>query len=164
MSEEISPKEAIGFILEHATAMLKRDKFHIPILFIFGKRGYTLIVIEADLGDSKMKREAMTKAGMETAHLLPYCIAFISEAWMARKFPPEGKEVHDMEDKEECLAIAANSISTEEEASAFIPFSRVGEEIILGETEFAEHAEAYLLDNYWRGVQTEIQRHLEGKK
>jgi len=164
MNEEVSPKEAIDFILEYSTVILKRDKYHIPILFVFGKAGYTLIAIETDLGDCKTKQEAMTKAGMETVYLLPYCIAFVSEVWMTNQFPPEGKEVHDMADKEECLIVSAQSIAAKEEVSAAMPFSRVGEEIILGETLFSSYTESPLLDNFWRGAYIEIQRYTGGEE
>jgi len=152
---KMTPKEAIDLILQKAPSILQKDKFHAPILFVFGERGDCLIGLE--FKNSEAKRKAITKAGMTSAHLLPYCIAFVSEAWTAKQFPPEGKAVHDMPDKEEALVVVVDSVYEQKIESAMIPFSRVGGEILLGETKIMDYAESYLLGNYWHGVWLEVQ-------
>jgi len=146
---KMTPKEAIDHILEDAPGILQKDKYHAPILFIFGEKENAIALIE--FKDSRSKRKAMWAAGIKAAPLQPYCIAFVSEAWMAKQFPPEGKEIHDMPDKEECLVVAAQSIDRETQVAA-IPFSRVGGEVILGETIYTPETASYLLELFWRGV------------
>jgi len=145
----MTPKEALDFVLDKAPAILKKDKYHVPILFVFGERDNAIVGIE--FKDAEQKHAAMFLTGKKLAHLHPHCIAFVSEGWMAKRFPPEGKEIHDMPDKEECLVIAAQSINGETQSAA-IPFSRVAGEIILGETIYAPAAESYLLELFWKGT------------
>lgn len=158
---KITPREAVDFILEEAPAMLKEDKFHAPILFVFGEKENAIVGLE--FKDSEAKKAVMKSAGRVTAHVLPYCVAFVSEGWMTKRMPPEGKEIHDMPDKEECLIVVADNIYEKKMESAMIPFSRVGDEIILGETKILDYTESYLLRNYWHGVWLEAQKH-KGKE
>lgn len=153
----MTTREIIDLILKKSPSMLQEDKYHAPILFVFGEMGNSIIALE--FKNSEAKRKSITKAGMVSAHLLPYCIAFVSEGWMAKRFPPEGKEIHDMPDKEECLIVVADNVYEKKMESAMIPFSRVGGEIILGETEILDHTESCLLGNYWHGVWLEVQKH-----
>lgn len=146
---EMTPKEAVDFVLEKAPPLLKKDKGLIPILFVFGEKDNAIVRIE--FKNAEQKHAAMFFAGKKLTHLRPHCIAFVSEGWMAKRFPPEGKEIHDMPDREECLVIAAQSINGETQSAA-IPFSRVGGEIILGETIYAPAAESYLLELFWKGT------------
>jgi len=142
-------KEAIDSILKIAPSILAEDKYHAPILFVFGEKENAAAFIE--LRDPAAKHEAMRAAGRNTAYLRPYCIAFVSEAWMAKQMPPEGRRVAEMPDKEECLVVAAQSKTGETECAA-IPFNRVGGEVILGETIHAPEVESYLLELFWEGV------------
>jgi len=159
---KMTTSKIIDLILQKAPSMLQEDKCHIPILFVFGEMGDSIIALE--FKNSEAKQKAITKAGMATAHLLPYCIAFVSEAWAAKQFPPEGKAIHDMPDKEEALVVVADSVYEKKMESAMIPFSRVGGEIILGETKIMDYAESNLLGNYWRGVWLEAQKMKGGEK
>lgn len=152
----MTTREIIDLILKKSPSILQEDKYHVPILFVFGEMGDGIIALE--FNNSEAKQKAITKAGMTSAHLLPYCIAFVSEGWVAKRFPPEGKEIHDMPDKEECLIVVADNVYEKKMESAMIPFSRVGGEIILGETKIMDYAESYLLGNYWRGVLLEAQK------
>jgi hypothetical protein len=93
----------------------------------------------------------MMAAGANAAHLHPYCVAFVSEAWMSRTIPPKGKRVVEMPDKQECLIVVAQNKDAATE-SAMIPFTRVSDEIFLGETEWAPEAESPLLESFWKGV------------
>jgi len=145
----MTPKEAIDSVLDKAPATLKEDKYHNPILFVFGEKANAMVLLE--FKDSDSKHKAMLAAGKKVAHLRPYCVAFISEAWMAKEIPPEGKEVHDMPDKEECLVVVAQNRQGETQSAA-IPFSRVAGEIVLGETIYAPYTEAYLLKLFWKGT------------
>lgn len=152
---EVTPKEAVDFISKRAPFMLKEQKEHAPILFIFGKEKTEIALLEGI--EPETKNKAMRMLGAETARISPYCIAFVSEAWMKRLDMEElgkmkiEKSVRDMEGKEECLAIAAKNIMGEE-VGATIPFSRIGGEIILGETTYSEAIKCYLLDEFWYGV------------
>jgi len=158
---KMTTSKNIDLILQKAPSMLQEDKYHAPILFVFGEIGDCIIALE--FKNSEAKQKAITKAGEASAHLLPYCIAFVSEGWMAKRFPPKGKEIHDMPDKEECLIVVADNIYEKKMESAMIPFSRVGGEIIFGETRIMDSAESYLLGNYWHGVWLEVQKHKGGK-
>ena len=146
----MTPKEAVDSILEKAPAILKQDKYHAPMLFVFREKEDAIVL--PVFKDADSKHEAMLAAGRKVAHLHPYCVALISEAWMAKQIPPEGKAVHDMPDKQECLHVVAQNIEGEMQAAA-IPFSRVGGEILLGETMYAPYAESYLLELFWKGVE-----------
>ena len=145
----MTPKQAVDTVLERAPAILKKDKYHAPILFVFGQTENAVVLIE--FKDAEQKHAAMFLVGKKLSHLHPHCIAFVSEGWMAKRFPPEGKAIHDMPDKEECLVIAAQSINGETQSAA-IPFSRVAGEIILGETISSPEAQSYLLELFWKGT------------
>jgi hypothetical protein len=70
---------------------------------------------------------------------------------MSRTIPTEGKTVAQMPDKQECLIVFAQNKDGATE-SAMIPFTRVSNEIFLGETEWAPKAESPLLESFWKGV------------
>ena len=146
---KMTSQEAIDRILEQAPHVLKEDKYHAPILFVFGEHENAIVLI--DFKDTESKYLAMLTTGKKLAFLKPYCIAFISEAWMSRTVPPEGKYVSDMPDKQEVLQVVAQNLEGEIKAAA-IPFSRVGKEILLGEPMESSEVESYLLDLFWRGV------------
>ena len=129
--------------------MLKKDRYHAPMLFVFGESENAVVLI--DFKDTDSRHAVMLAAGRRVSFLQPYCVAFVSEAWMAKRFPPEGMEVHDMPDKEECLQIVAQNEEGETQAAA-IPFTRVASEILLGETMYAPQAESYLLELFWKGT------------
>jgi len=143
------PQKAIDHILEQAPHVLKEDKYHAPILFIFGEHENAIVLI--DFKDTDSKYSAMLTTGEKLAFLKPYCIAFVSEAWMSRTVPPEGKHVSDMPDKQEVLQVVAQNLEGEIKAVA-IPFSRVDKEILLGEPMESSEVESYLLELFWRGV------------
>lgn len=145
----ITPKQAVAHIVEQAPAILKQDKGHAPMLFVFGDIDNGAVLL--DFRDADSKHRAMLAAGEKASYLQPYCVAFVSEAWMSKTIPSEGKAVHDMADKEECLIVVAQNKDGETESAA-IPFSRVGGEILLGETLYAPDTEAYLLKLFWKGV------------
>ena len=146
---KITPQKAIDHILEQAPHMLKKDKRHEPILFIFGEHENAVVLL--DFKDTNSKYSMMLAVGKKLAILEPYCIAFISEAWMSRTFPPEGKNVSDIPDKEEVLQVVAQSREGKIKAVA-IPFSRVGKDILLGEPIESSEVESFLLELFWRGV------------
>jgi hypothetical protein len=146
---QLTPKQAIENIIEQAPAVLKKDKYHAPILFIFGEEEDAIVLMHFPKPEAKHK--VMTAAGAKASHLHPYCVAFVSEAWMNRTIPPEGKRVAEMPDKQECLIVIAQNKEGETESAA-IPFSKVGDEIFLGETEWAPEAESPLLESFWKGV------------
>ena len=145
----MTPKQAIDSILEQAPAILKEDKHHAPVLFVFGEKENAVILIK--FTDSDSKHMAMLDIGRKMAHLGPYCIAFVSEAWMAKRMPTKGKEIHDMPDKQECLQVTAQNKEGVTEGAA-IPFSRIGGDILLGETMYAPYTESYLFNLFWKGV------------
>lgn len=145
----MSPKEAVDFIMRDAPGLLKRDKGHAPILFVFGEKDNAVTVF--DFEDADSKQVGMLIAGLETAHLLPYCVAFVSEAWMSKTVPPDGKGVSDMPDREEILQVVAQNRDGDA-ALATVPFSRVGGEILLGEMTRSDAVIPHLLHLYWEGV------------
>ena len=146
---KITPQKAIDHILEQAPHMLKEDKRHEPILFVFGEHENAVVLL--DFKDTDSKYSMMLAVGKKLATYEPYCIAFISEAWMSRTFPPEGKNVSDIPDKEEVLQVVAQSREGKIKAVA-IPFSRVGKDILLGEPIESSEVESFLLELFWRGV------------
>jgi hypothetical protein len=145
----MTPKQAIENIIEQAPAVLKKDKFHAPILFVFGEKESAVVLLR--FPKPELKHKVMMATGAKVAHLRPNCIAFVSEAWMSRTIPPEGKRVAEMPDKQECLIVIAQNKEGETESVA-IPFSKVGNEIFLGQTEWAPEAESPLLESFWKGV------------
>ena len=145
----ITPREAIDSIIDKAPEILQQDKHHAPMLFVFGEADNAIVLLEFTDADSK--HASMLAAGKRVRFLYPYCVALVSEAWISKTIPPKGKAVHDMADKEECLLVAAQNEEGETE-SAMVPFSRVVGEVLLGETMYAPHAEAYLLRLFWKGV------------
>lgn len=146
---KMTPQEAISSILEQAPHILKEDKHHAPMLFVFGEHENAIVLLEFKDADSK--HAAMLTTGQKLAFLKPYCIAFIAEAWMSRTIPPEGKYVSEMPDKEEVLQVVAQNREGEIKAVA-IPFSRVGKEILLGEPIESSEVESYLLELFWKGI------------
>jgi len=142
-------QKAIDSILEQAPQVLKEDKHHAPIFFVFGEHENAVVLLE--FKDTDSKHVAMLTTGRKLAFLKPYCIAFVSEAWMSRIIPPEGKHVSDMPDKEEVLQVVAQNQEGNIKAVA-IPFSRVGKDILLGEPVESSEVESYLLELFWRGV------------
>jgi hypothetical protein len=146
---KMTPQKAIDHILEQAPHMLKEDKHHEPILFVFGEHENALVLL--DFKDTDSKYSMMLAIGKKLAGYEPYCIAFVSEAWMSRTFPPEGKNVSDMPDKEEVLQVVAQSREGKIKAVA-IPFSRVGKDIVLGDPIESSEVESYLLELFWKGV------------
>ena len=146
---KMNPQEAIDHILEQAPHMLKEDKYHAPILFVFGEHENAIVLI--DFKDIDSKYSAMLTTGKKLAFLKPHCIAFVSEAWISKTFPPENKHVSDMPDKQEALQAIAQNLEGEIKAIA-IPFFRVGNEILFGEPIESSEAESYLLELFWRGV------------
>ena len=150
----ITPREAIDNIFDKVLATLKEDNYHAPILFIFGKKENAIALL--DFKDTESKHEMMLAAGRRARYLEPYCIAFVSEAWMTKDIPSEGKEIHDMPDKQECLHVTAQSKDGVTKG-ATIPFNRIGKEIFLGETLYAPYIESYLLSLFWQGVNEQQQ-------
>lgn len=146
---KMTSQEAIDRILEQAPHVLKEDKYHAPILFIFGEHENAIVLI--DFKDTASKYSAMLTTGEKFAFLKPYCIAFVSEAWMSRTVPPEGKYVSDMPDKQEALQVVAQNLEGEVKAAA-IPFSRVGNDILFGEPMESSEADSDLLEVFWEGV------------
>lgn len=145
----MTPQEAISSILEQAPHILREDKHHAPMLFVFGEHENAIVLLE--FRDTDSKHAAMLAAGRKLAFLQPHCIAFVAEAWMSRTIPPEGKRVSEMPDKQEVLQVVAQNQEGEIKAVA-IPFSRVGKEILLGEPIESSEVESYLLELFWRGV------------
>ena len=69
--------------------------------------------------------------------------------------PPEGKEVHDMPDREESLVIVAEDTRGESWIVS-TPFSRIGGEIAMGEATSGENTRAFLLEWFWQGARKGI--------
>ena len=141
-------EDRIKRIHDIAIENLKQDSYVAPVLIVEGKEN-AIVRIKGD------KYEAMRQAGRKVAFLSPSVVIFISEAWMARKIPPEGKAVHDMPDKQECISIVAQK-SNGEGYACFVPFSKVGKRILIGETEWLPEGgvvEANILKLFWLGVQ-----------
>lgn len=142
-------EDRIKRIHDIAIENLKQDGHIAPVLLIEGEKDNAIVGLEL-----KDKYREMRFAGEKVAHLSPTAVTFVSEAWMARKFPPEGMEVHDMLDKLECVSIVTQKANGESYA-CFIPFSRLGKEIILGETEWMPDGgvvDANILKLFWLGV------------
>jgi len=140
-------EDRIKRIHDIAIENLKQDGYVAPVLIVEGKEN-AIVRIKGD------KYEAMRQAGRKVAFLSPSVVIFISEAWMARKIPPEGKAVHDMSDKQECISIVAQK-SNGEGYACFVPFSKVGKRILIGETEWLPEGgvvEANILKPFWLGV------------
>jgi hypothetical protein len=145
----ITLQEAIDFILKQAPHVLKEEKHHAPIIFVFGEHENAVSLF--DFKDIDSKDAAMLAIGQKLAYLEPYCVVFVSEGWMSRTMPPEGKHVSEMPDKEEVLQVVVQNREGEAKAVA-IPFSRIGKEILFGEGIESSEVESYLLELFWRGV------------
>ena len=145
----VTPREAIEFLIDKAPATLKENKSHAPIVFVFGRKENAIALLR--FKNSEAKYGMMLATGRRARYLEPYCVAFISEAWMLTGIPPEGKQVHDMSDKQECLQVKAQSKDGITEG-ATIPFNRIGKEIFLGETMYAPYTESNLLSLFWEAV------------
>jgi hypothetical protein len=104
-----------------------------------------------DLRDPRDKPEAMFEIGRKFSFLNPQCVVFVLEAWMSRTMPPEGKYVHDMPDREEVLQVVAQA-KDGDIYSVTIPFTRIGQDIVLGERMESSEVESHLLDQFWKGV------------
>lgn len=152
-SEPMTPRKAVESLLPTAVEILRKDRGHASMLFVYGERGNVIIIIE--FRDYESKIAAMLSSGRRTAHLHPYCVAFVSEAWVSKTMPPEGKEVHDMPDREESLVIVAEDTRGESWIIS-IPFSRIGGEIVTGESTSGENTRAFLLEWFWKGARTGI--------
>ena len=128
---------------------LKTDGYVRPVLIVQGKKENAIVGLQ--LRDKEIE---MRKAGEKVAFLFPMVVTLVSEAWMARKMPPEGKEIHDMPDKQECISIVSQKFNGESQA-CFVPFTKVGKEILLGETEWLPEGGvvvANVLKPFWQGV------------
>ena len=142
-------EDRVKQIHDIAIENLKQDGYVVPVLIVEGKENAIV-----SLSGAKDKYEAMRQAGRKAAFLSPSVVIFISEAWVARKMPPEGEAVHDMLDKQECISIVAQKSSGEGYA-CFVPFSKVGKQIFIGETEWLPEGgvvQANLLKPFWLGV------------
>jgi len=95
-------EEAVKRVHDAAIENLKQDGHVIPALIVEGKENAII-----SLSGAKDKYEAMRKAGQLVAHLAPLTVICISEAWVSRKIPPEGKNVSEMPDRQECISIVA---------------------------------------------------------
>ena len=146
---QMTPQQAVDFIFSKAPGILKQDKAFVPMLFIFGEKRYVIVLFKFE--DAEYKRAVMRITGWDFAHLKPYCIGFVSEAWMSNIVPPEGKGVSEMPDRKEVLQIVAQGRDGEAVAEA-VPFSRTKGEIVLGEPIRSSEVRAYLLDLFWEGV------------
>lgn len=145
-------EDRIKRIHDIAIENLKQDGHIAPVLLIEGEKDNAIVGLEL-----KDKHREMRFAGKKVAYLSPTAVTFISEAWMAKRIPPEGMEVHDMLDKQECISIVTQKANGESYA-CFIPFSRLGKEIILGETEWMPDGgviDANILKSFWLGVREE---------
>ena len=70
---------------------------------------------------------------------------------MIKDILPEGKQVNDMSDKQECLQVKAQSKDGVTEG-ATIPFNRIGKEVFLGETMYSPFTKSNLLSLFWEAV------------
>jgi len=128
---------------------LKEDGYVAPVLLVEGKKGDAIVSLQL-----KDKEAEMRFAGKKLAHLSPTAITLVSEAWMAKRMPPEGKKIHDMPDKQECISIVSQKINGESQC-CFVPFTKVGKEIVLGETEWLPEGgvvEANILKPFWEAA------------
>jgi len=142
-------KETIKQAQDIAIENLKQDGYVAPVLLVEGEKGNAIVALQF-----KDKEAEMRFAGKKLAHLSPTAITLVSEAWMARKMPPEGKEIHDMPDKQECISIVSQKINGEGNA-CFVPFTKVGKEILLGETQWIPEGgvvQANIFEPFWQGV------------
>lgn len=149
MPADMTPQEAINRILEEAIKMLKKDGHHSPVLFVYGRKGDAVALV--DFRDEDSKHRAFLMAGVAAARLQPYLVAFVDEAWMSRAIPPKGKAVSDMPDRQDCLIAAAQ----DEHGGmycALVLISQVGETVELGEVVRSENVQLSLLDLFWEGV------------
>jgi hypothetical protein len=149
MPDEMTPEEAVNRILEEAIKMLKKDGHYAPILFVYGREGDAVALV--DFRDEDSKHRAFLMAGVAAARLQPYLVAFVDEAWMSRTIPPKGKAVSNMPDRQDCL-IAAAQDERGRMHCVLTPISRAGGTVQLGEPLRSDNAQLSLLDLFWEGV------------
>lgn len=146
---KMTAQEAIGLILRQAPGILQKDKYHAPILFVFGESEDALVM--PDFHDTESKHATMLISGGKLASLKPQVVVLVCEAWMSRTMPPEGMGVSDLPDRIEVLHVIAQSSDRNTEAVS-IPFTRVDGEIVLDKPILGHEVESYLLELFWQGV------------
>ena len=145
----MDPRPTAEHLLDQAKETLKRDGHHAPVLFVYGKRENVVVLLEFSTPDEKYT--AMYVIGRSLAGMHPVGVGFVSEAWMSTSMPDEGKQIADMADKTEALAVTAQTRRLRT-WSVVVPFVKVGQEIIFGEPMQGADVESDLLDHFWRGV------------
>lgn len=155
----MTPEEAVNRILEEAIKMLKKDGHHSPILFVYGRKGDAVALV--DFRDEDSKHRAFLMAGVAAARLQPYLVAFVDEAWMSRTIPPKGKAVSNMPDRQDCLIVAAQDERGGMHC-VLVTISSAGNTIQLGEPMRFDSAQLSLLDLFWEGVKLGRATQVEG--
>jgi len=145
----VDPRPTAEHLLDQAKETLKRDGHHAPVLFVYGAHENAVVLLEFNTPDEKYA--TMYVIGRSLARMRPAAVGFVSEAWMSDKMPDEGKQIADMPDKTEALAITVQTHRLRT-WSVVVPFVKVGQEIIFGEPMQGADVESDLLDHFWRGV------------
>jgi hypothetical protein len=159
MPADMTPEEAVNRILAEAIKMLKKDGHHSPILFVYGRKGNAVALV--DFRDEDSKHRAFLMVGVAAARLQPYLVAFVDEAWMSREIPPKGRAVSDMPDSQDCL-IAAAQDERGGMHCVLVTISRAGGTIQLGEPLRSDSVQLSLLDLFWEGVRLGRAAQLKG--
>ncbi len=136
-------------LLDQAKRVLKQDGYHAPVVLVYGQHERTVVLLE--FADVDSKYLAMYSIGRLHSWMKPLAVAFVSEAWWSGSLPDAGQRVADMPDKQEVLSVAVQT-RTLRTWSVVMPFVKLGEEIVFGESMSGVDAESSLLEEFWRGV------------
>lgn len=148
-----TPKEAVLHLAERAPVLLKKEGHLELTLFIYGVKG-EVAILSMDVLSHDLLHPAMKTIGQNCPLVMPTCVAVVSEAWTTTHVPSGGKSPADMPDAKQVVLVIAQDRQGNS-YSATIPFSNVGGEILLDETEYKEKDVAVrspMLKAFWEGV------------
>ena len=139
-------------LVDKAVSDLKEKGNLQPMLIVDGVLGQAIVMME--FPEEVSKRTVIEEAGRAVAEILPFGVAIITECWTAKTMPQPGQHLCDMPDREEAISILYWEQGKEIDA-LLVPFTRVGTEIVLGETSTPDpgtKVAAPILAPFWIGV------------
>ena len=146
-SMEPVAKQTFDQIVEVAHTVLRDQGSHPAVFFVGGKDGSAM----APLTETDFVYGAAFAAGFTSAHIHPYYVVFVSEGWLSKGVPSRGEDIRNMPDTQECLRVVMQD-RRGETMSVITPFTRIANEVYLGETLPSVEITFSVLDVFWEGV------------
>jgi hypothetical protein len=129
-------KEMLKHIQDQTIKMLKATGSIEPVLFIEGpEENEGVILVNIGFSNDQEKYNIMLDIGRQFAHMQPMSVTLVAEAWTMRGMPPQGKRISDMPERQECIVVLHDRHAPNSYQMAWqIPFSKIGKDIVLGES------------------------------